>query len=186
MTSEPFQRFYVEFDPAPAEPCPVAFADDPVIVLFFQSWAYSLDFGGTHELAQAAQHLKTKQKVDLKPLLKYADRDVETPNDQRELDRSWQPAADLAACARAVAEAWIAPDDTLRPLIEGYAHLAPRLLELPPCATGPRPRTPRHACACRSCWSSRKRAPRAPRGTRRRASAPERRSVSAGADSSPN
>jgi hypothetical protein len=130
MTSEPFQRFYVEFDPAPAEPCPVAFADDPVIVLFFQSWAYSLDFGGTHELAQAAQYLKTKQKLDLKPLLKYADRDVETPNDQRELDRSWQPAGDLAACARAVAEAWTAPDDTLRPLIEGYAHLAPRLLEL--------------------------------------------------------
>jgi hypothetical protein len=130
MTSEPHQRFYVEFDPAPAEPCPVAFADDPVIVLFFQSWAYSLDFGGTHELAQAAQYLKTKQKLDLKPLLKYADRDVETPNDQRELDRSWQPAPDLAACARTVAAAWTAPDDTLRPLIEGYAHLAPRLLEL--------------------------------------------------------
>ncbi|MDA0301204.1 MAG: hypothetical protein DWG80_03860 [Chloroflexi bacterium] len=130
MTSEPHQRFYVEFDPTPAEPCPVAFADDPVIVLFFQSWAYSLDFGGTHELAQAAQYLKTKQKVDLKPLLKYADRDVETPNDQRELDRSWQPAGDLAACARAVAIAWTAPDDTLRPLIKGYAHLAPRLLEL--------------------------------------------------------
>ena len=130
MTSEPHQRFYVEFDPAPAEPCPVAFADDPVIVLFFQSWAYSLDFGGTHELAQAAQYLKTKQKLDLKPLLKYADRDVETPNDQRELDRSWQPAPDLAACARTVAAAWTTPDDTLRPLIEGYAHLAPRLLEL--------------------------------------------------------
>ena len=130
MTSEPFQRFYVEFDPAPAEPCPVAFEDDPVIVLFFQSWAYSLDFGGTHELAQAAQYLKTRQKLDLRPLLKYADRDIETPNDQREFDRSWQPAADLAACARTVAAAWTAPDDTLAPLIQGYAHLAPRLLEL--------------------------------------------------------
>ena len=130
MSCEPFQRFYVEFDPAPPEPCPVAFEDDPVIVLFFQSWAYSLDFGGTHELAQAAQYLKTKQKIDLRPLLKYADRDVETPNDQRELDRSWQPAGELAACTRTVAAAWTAPDDTLRPLIEGYAHLAPRLLEL--------------------------------------------------------
>ena len=130
MTSEMPQRFFVEFDPAPDEACPVAFADDPVIILFFQSWAYSLDLGGTHELAQAAQYPKTKRKADLKPLLKYADREIETPNDQRELDRSWQPAADLAACARAVAAEWAAPDDTLAPLIEGYAHLAPRLLEL--------------------------------------------------------
>lgn len=129
------QRFFVEFDPplaegADGEACPVAFADDPVIILFFQSWAYSIEFGGTHDLAQAAQHLKTKRRVDLRPLLKYADRDIETANDQREMDRSWQPAADLAACARAVAEAWATPDDTLAPLIEGYAHLAPRLLEL--------------------------------------------------------
>ena len=124
------QRFFVEFDPAPDEPCPVVFADDPVIILFFQSWAYSLEFGGTHELAQAAQYLKTKRKIDLRPLFKYADRDIETPNDQREMDRSWQPAADLASCARAVAEAWATPDATLAPLIEGYAHLAPRLLEL--------------------------------------------------------
>jgi len=136
MTSEMPQRFFVEFDPAPEAPqapgaAPAfAFAEDPVIILFFQSWAYSLDFGGTHELAQAAQYLKTKRKIDLKPLLRYADRDVETQNDQRELDRSWQPAADLAACARAVAAEWAAPDDTLAPLIAGYAHLAPRLLEL--------------------------------------------------------
>lgn len=132
MTSDAPQRFFVEFDPPPAdgEPCPVAFTDDPVIILFFQSWAYSLDFGGTHELAQAAQHLKRARQIDLRPLLKYADRDVETPNDQRELDRSWQPAADLATCARAVAQEWNAPDETLAPLIAGYAHLAPRLLEL--------------------------------------------------------
>ena len=74
--------------------------------------------------------MKGSGRLDLRPLLKYADRDIETPNDQREFDRSWQPASDLAACARAVAEAWTAPDDTLAPLIEGYAHLAPRLLEL--------------------------------------------------------
>ncbi len=131
MTMDSPQRFFVEFDPPPenSETLP-AFADDPVIVLFFQSWAYSVDFGGTHELAQAAQHLKNRLKVDLRPLLRYADRDIETPNDQREMDRSWQPAVDLAACARAVSGVWIAPDDTLAPLIEGYHHLAPRLLEL--------------------------------------------------------
>ena len=133
MMSETPQRFFVEFDPAPpegVEACPVAFEDDPVIILFFQSWADSLDFGGTHELAQAAQYLKTKLKLDLRPMLRYADRDIETTNDQREMDRSWQPAADLASCARAVAEAWATPDAILAPLIEGSAHLAPRLLEL--------------------------------------------------------
>ncbi|MFA7249897.1 MAG: hypothetical protein WC273_09740 [Dehalococcoidia bacterium] len=130
MSSDAPQRFFVEFDPAPGEACPVTFADDPAIILFFQSWAYSLDFGGTHELAQAAQHLKMKRRIDLKPLLRYADRYIETVNDQREMDRSWQPAADLAACARAVAEAWTAPDDTLAPLTAGYEHLAPRLQEL--------------------------------------------------------
>ena len=43
---------------------------------------------------------------------------------------SWQAAAELAACARAIADAWEAPDDTLAPLVSGYEHLAPRLREL--------------------------------------------------------
>ena len=122
------QRFFVEFDTVDA--CPLAFTDDPVIVLFFASWAYSADLGGTHELAQAAQHLRRALKVDLKPLLRYADRNVEMESDRRELERSWQSAADLAACVRAVAAAWDAPDATLAPLVAGYEHLAPRLLEL--------------------------------------------------------
>ena len=122
------QRFFVEFDAA--EACPFAFTDDPVVILFFASWAYSAEFGGAHELAEAAQHLRRALKLDLKPLLKYADRHVEGESDRRELERSWQPAADLATCARAIARAWDHPDDRLAPLAEGYAHLAPRLLEL--------------------------------------------------------
>ena len=62
--------------------------------------------------------------------MKYADRNVEGEADKRELERSWQPAADLATCARAIANAWDRPDERLAPLIEGYEHLPPRLLEL--------------------------------------------------------
>lgn len=122
------ERFFVEFDLG--EECPLGFLDDPAIVLFFQSWAFSLRFGGGHELAQAALHLDRHLKINLKPLLKYADRDIETVADQQEMQRSWQPAVDLAACARLVAQQWESPDSTLAPLIAGYEHLAPRLREL--------------------------------------------------------
>lgn len=122
------QRFFVEF--SVDEACPYAFQGDPAIVLFFISWAYSADFGGTHELAQAAQHLRRTLKVDLRPLLRYADRNVETEADRQELARSWQPALPLAESARAVADRWERPDTVLAPLVEGYEHLAPRLREL--------------------------------------------------------
>ena len=122
------ERFFVEFDLS--EECPLGFLDDPAIVLFFQSWAFSLRFGGDHELAQAAAHLDRQLKIDLKPLLKYADRDVETTADEQEMRRSWQPAVELAACARLVAQEWESPDATLAPLIAGYEQLAPRLREL--------------------------------------------------------
>ena len=121
-------RFFVEFDTD--EACPLAFSDDPVIVLFFISWAYSAEMGGTHELAQAATYLKRTLKVDIRPLYKYADRNIDTPQDRMEFDRAWQAAAELATCIRTVADHWESPDPTLAPLIEGYAHLAPRLREL--------------------------------------------------------
>lgn len=121
-------RFFVEF--STDEPCPIAFQDDPAIVLFFQSWAYSADFGGTHELAQAAMHLRRVLRVDLKPIVRYADRNTDTEADRQELARSWQPAAPLAACARAIADHWEHPDAVLAPIVVGYEHLAPRLREL--------------------------------------------------------
>ena len=122
------QRFFVEFDGN--EDCPLGFLDDPSIVLFFQSWAFSARMGGQHELAHAANHLQRKLKLDLKPLYRYADRDVETAEDAQELERSWQPASDLATCVLAVATVWETPDETLAPLVVGYEHLAPRLREL--------------------------------------------------------
>ena len=109
---------------------PVGFLGDPSIVLFFQSWAFSARMGGQHELARAANHLQRALKINLKPLYRYADRDVETAEDARELEQSWQATSELAGCARAVAGAWEAPDETLAPLVVGYEHLAVRLREL--------------------------------------------------------
>ncbi len=127
MASEVGQRFFVEFDTT--EACPLEFLDDPTIVLFFASWAFSAEFGGNHELAQAAQTLR-HQQIDLRPLLRYADRNAENDSDRFELERAWQPAADLAECANTVAQAWEHPSTSLEPLVAGYEHLTPRLREL--------------------------------------------------------
>ena len=122
------RRFLVEIDAA--EPCPLDFEGDPDIVLFFASWAYTVQFGGMHQLAQAALHLQRKHKVNLRPLLRYADRQVDDAADERELERCWQPAAELAACCRAILAALETSDEKLEGFVEGYPTLAPRLREL--------------------------------------------------------
>ncbi len=124
---------HVEFDGSEAddvETCPLGFAGDPTVVLFFISWAYTLRLGGQHELAQAAMHMQRRHKVDLRPLLTYADRDVEDEDDQHALDHAWQEPAALAASARAVATALESDDAVLRELMAGYDDLAPRLRDL--------------------------------------------------------
>lgn len=131
----PGRRFFVEID-AP-ERCPLDFLDDPTVVLFFASWAFSVQFGGMHELAQAALHLRRRYKIDLKPLTRYADRHIEDSSDRREFDRAWQEPEPLAACSRAVASAVEAAldggdghDTQLREWMTGYEELPPRLREL--------------------------------------------------------
>lgn len=122
------RRFFVETDAD--EPCPLDFEGDPDVVLFFASWAYTVQFGGMHELARAALHLQRKHKVSLRPLLRYADRQIDEAADERELERAWQPAAELATCCRAILAALEAGDPQLDELIAGYEALAPRLREL--------------------------------------------------------
>jgi hypothetical protein len=122
------RRFFVEIDAV--EPCPLDFAGDPEVVLFFASWAYTIQFGGMHELAQAALHLQRKHKANLRPLLRYADRNIDDEADARELERAWQPAAELAACCRAVVAALESGDARLAELMAGHEALAPRLRDL--------------------------------------------------------
>jgi hypothetical protein len=130
-------RLLVEFAPTEGadrqndEACPLQFEGDPTVVLFFISWAYTLRLGGMHELAQAAMHMQRKHNVDLRPLLTYADLEVEDEDDQFALDHAWQDPAPLAASARAVAAAAEdQTDEVLRGLLSGYDTLAPRLREL--------------------------------------------------------
>ncbi len=129
MTSdEQPQRLHVEFDAA--APCPIAFEGDSSIVLYFASWAFSLRFGAQHELALAAGRLETAHKIELRPLLHYADRQIEDEADRKELERVWQDPAPLAACCRAIVAGIAAGDGQLDTLLEGYDDLAPRLGEL--------------------------------------------------------
>ena len=122
------QRLHVEFDAD--EACPAAFGGEPGVVLGFAAWAYSVRFGGQHELARAALRMQRRHKVDLGPLLRYADRDAEDEADRQALERAWQDAAPLAACCRAAAAAAASGDEELDALLDGYGDLAPRLEEL--------------------------------------------------------
>lgn len=122
------RRFFVEFETV--EACPLDFLDDPTVVLFFASWAFSVQFGAMHELARAALHIERKHKVKLRPLLRYADRHLEDEADRQELERVWQPAVELAENCRAVATALESDDATLAELVAGYEALPLRLREL--------------------------------------------------------
>ncbi len=121
-------RLFVEIEGE--EACPVAFGGDADLVLFFASWAYSVRFGGMHELAQAATRLQRRHKIDLRPLLRYADHDASDAADRAELERAWQEGAPLAESCRAIAEAWESGDEELDALTAGYEALPARLREL--------------------------------------------------------
>ena len=54
-------EYFVEFETEKS--CPHHFEGDPSILLFFQSWAFSVQFGGQHDLAKIAFHLKQSLKI---------------------------------------------------------------------------------------------------------------------------
>ena len=122
-------RFYFETD-AP-EPCPVAFAGPPDVLVYFLSLAFSTRYGSLHELSRLALLLRGEYKVDLAPLTTFADRDVEEEADAAELERVWQDAAPLAATIARFVEVIETSGDTLiPPLIAGTPDLVPRLKDL--------------------------------------------------------
>ena len=89
----------VELDP-PGD-SPVAFAGDTAPLVYFLSFAFAARYGSQHELTKAALLLRGgEHKLDLKPLLTFADRAAEEPLDKRELERAWQDAAPLGEIAR--------------------------------------------------------------------------------------
>jgi hypothetical protein len=121
-------RIILDFDPEQREA--PAFEHDTSELVFFLSWAFSQRYGANHELSQASLILRSELKIDLTPLLTFADREVEDPNDADVLERSWQEAAPLAECCERVAEALRGDDQRLVDLTEEYTNLATNIEEL--------------------------------------------------------
>jgi hypothetical protein len=119
---------YVELDPPAGDAG--AFGGDTAPLVYFLSFAFAARYGAQHELTKAALLMRGgEHKIDLKPLLTFADRDAEDPIDQRELARVWQDAAPLAECCRAVVAA-IDGDAAIREQLVEFPTLRHRLDEL--------------------------------------------------------
>ena len=118
---------HVDLDP-PAEP--PGFDGDTAPFVYFLSFAYSARYGSQHELTKASLLMRGgAHKIDLKPLLTFADRDAGEEADRRDLERAWQDAAPLAECCRRVVEA-IAADDAIREELRDFPTLRDRIEEV--------------------------------------------------------
>jgi hypothetical protein len=116
----------VETDP---QGCPVTFTGPTFDLAAFISFAFATRFGADHELAAAATQLQRKHKIELRPLITFADSEPDDEADRQELARSWQDAARLAETAQAAVDAFAA-DERIQTLIAEYPELTPRMKEL--------------------------------------------------------
>jgi hypothetical protein len=121
-------KLYFETDSD--ERCPIKFADDAQVLVYFLSLAFATRYGAQHEFSKLALLLRGEHKIDLKPLLTFADRDVEVEADAKELERAWQEAEPLAECLRRVAAVLSAPDESVAAMLAEWPELVSRLDEL--------------------------------------------------------
>ena len=120
-------KLIVEFDPPGAAP---AFGGDTAPLVYFLSFAFAARYGAQYPLTKASMLLRTgEHKIDLKPLLTFADRDAGDEADRRELERLWQDAAPLAESCRRMVEA-IDVDEAVREQLADYPTLRERIDEL--------------------------------------------------------
>ncbi len=126
-------RIVLDFDPQ--QPDAPAFASDTGDLVFFLSWAFSTRYGANHEMSIAALVLRSEFKIDLLPLLTFADRNVEDPADEEALERAWQDAAPLAECCERVHEALSSDEKRLASLSDDYPSLGENIRELGQIAT---------------------------------------------------
>src|SRR3972149_10373017 len=96
-------RIVLDFDPA-QDDAP-GFASDTSDLVYFLSWAFSARYGANHELSLAALILRGEFKIDLVPLLTFADRNVEEPAAAETLERAWKEAPALGAGRRRAEQA---------------------------------------------------------------------------------
>ena len=111
------------------EECPVEFLGDSADIVYFISMAHTERYGADHPLARTAAILKRQLRVNMAPLLNFADARVENEEEERLLERLWQDAAPVAAAARDVAQA-IEGSPQLRELTADFPELPARLREL--------------------------------------------------------
>lgn len=111
------------------EDCPVEFLGDSADIVYFISFAHSARYGSAHPLSKAADILKRQLRVNLAPLLTFADARTDSADEEQALETMWQDAAPLAASARGVAEA-IEGAEQLRDLTSDFPELPDRLREL--------------------------------------------------------
>jgi hypothetical protein len=121
-------RFYFETDAN--ERCPIEFGGPPDVLVYFLSFAFSTRYGSQHELSKLALLLRGEHKIDLEPLLTFADRDVEEEADARELERVWQEAAPLAATLQRVNKVLANGDERTAALLSDAPDLCARLADL--------------------------------------------------------
>src|SRR3990172_5769991 len=106
-----------------------AFGGDTAPLVYFLSFAFSARYGAQHELTRASLLLRGgEHKIDLKPLLTFADRGAEDEADLRELERCWQDAAALADCCRRIVEA-IDADAAVREELRDFPTLCDHIEE---------------------------------------------------------
>jgi hypothetical protein len=108
---------------------PVDFLGPSSDIVYFVSFAHTERYGAHHPLAKAAAILKRKLRINVTPLMTFADARVEDEEDAALLERVWQDGGPLAESARSVAAA-IEGDADLRELTSDFPELPERLREL--------------------------------------------------------
>jgi hypothetical protein len=121
-------RIVLDFDPP--QPDAPQFSGDTSDLVYFLSWAFSARYGGNHEMSVASLVLRGEFGIDLKPLLTFADRDVEMEADAEMLEKAWQDAGPLADCCDAVVRALHSDDGRLKALVGEYPGLVRQIEEL--------------------------------------------------------
>ena len=121
-------RAFVDFDPP--QPDAPDFESDTSDLVYFLSWAFATRYGANHELSLAALVLRGEFKVDLSPLLTFADRNVEDEADSAELERVWQEPEPFAETCKQVAAALASGERRLAALQEEYPLLRRNIEEL--------------------------------------------------------
>ena len=121
-------RIVLDFDPPLPDPRQIP--GDTSDLVYFLSWAFSARYGGNHEMSVASLLLRGEYGIELRPLLTFADRDVEMEADAEMLEKAWQDAAPLAETCRQVVEALESNDERLVSLREDYPGLRDDIAEL--------------------------------------------------------